>query len=332
MSSTEVAGVGSRPITGSTGERVPSSAALRGRLAHRRRAPRRRRGGRRGARSTPPSRAARAAFPAWAALGPEGRAADPASASPTASWRARRSSPRSRRPTTARCSLGNVHRVVPRAALNIEFFAELRADARATTHRLARGHEPRALRPRGRRRADHAVERAADADHLEGRPGARGRQHGGREAAGVGAAHLLAARRHRARRGRSRRRPERRAGHRRGGRRGARRARATSTGSASPARPDTARLIGQAAARTLTPVELGARRQVAVHRLRRRRPRRRGADGRHPVPERRAGVPRRYARPGRGGGRRRVPREGARSRGGDGRRRSARAWRRASAR
>ena len=179
--------------------------------------------------------AARRAFPAWARLGPEGRA--PSSA-------ASRRRIRSRAEELAAVEtadngsllLGNVHRVVPRAALNIEFFADWALQARARDRRT-RGHESRALRARRRRRARHAVERAADAHDLEGRSGAGRRQHRGREAAGMGAAHLLAARRHRACRGHSRRRAERGAGHRRGRRRSAGRARRTSTGSASPARP-----------------------------------------------------------------------------------------------
>ena len=75
---------------------------------------------------------------------------------------------------------------------------------------------------------------------------------------------------------------------------------------------DTAKSIGQAAARSITPLARRARRQVAVHRLRRRRPRCRRADRRGPVRERRPGLPGGHARAGRAEHRRRVPRQGAR--------------------
>ena len=180
-------------------------------------------------------RAARAAFPAWAALGPQGRApilkqlcrGDPGAregAGRSRDGRQRLAAPR-QRPSHGAARRAQ-HRVLRR----------LGSEARAHDRR-ARGHESRALRARRRRRSHHALECAADAHDLEGGSGARGRQHRRREAAGMGAAHLLVARGHRERGGHSSRRLERGAGHRRGRRRGAGRARGRSTGSASPAHP-----------------------------------------------------------------------------------------------
>ena len=97
--------------------------ALPGRIAHRRRAPRRRGGGRRARGRRRGPRRARG-VPRLGGARPGWTRADPAALRRGHPARARRSSPRSRRPTTARCSLGNVHRVVPRAAHNIEFFAD----------------------------------------------------------------------------------------------------------------------------------------------------------------------------------------------------------------
>ena len=78
----------------------------------------------------------------------------------------------------------------------------LAAEAGARGLRDARPHQPRQLGPGGPLRADHPVERPADAGHLEGRPGARGRQHGGPQARRVDPADRLPAGRHR-RRGRA---------------------------------------------------------------------------------------------------------------------------------
>ena len=239
--------------------------------------------------------AARRAFPAWAALGPEGRLPI-LRASPRASGRAPASLPAVETIDNGSLLAGNA--APGRSARGAEHLrsSPTGADPARAHDRLARGGQPRPLRSGRRRGADHALERAADADHLEGRAGARRRQHGGREAAGMGAAHLLADGRHRRGGRRAGRCAERRAGHRR--RRPVRRCvnhadvdRISFTGST-----DTARLIGQAAARCITPAQRGARRQVAVHRLRRCRPGRRRADRRRPVRQRRPGLPRRHAR------------------------------------
>ena len=100
----------------------------------------------------------------------------------------------------------------------------LAAAARPRGLRDARPPQPRQLGPRRGLRADHPVERAADARHLEGRPRARRRQHRGAQARRVVAAHRVPARRHRRRGRAARRRVQRRAGLRRGGRRAAGRA------------------------------------------------------------------------------------------------------------
>ena len=97
----------------------PTSSPIDGAHPRRGRGGRRGRGrrrGRRGARRVPGVGGARAA----------GAAADPQALRARHPRRAPRSSRRSRPPTTARCSSGNLTRVVPRAALNIEFFADLR--------------------------------------------------------------------------------------------------------------------------------------------------------------------------------------------------------------
>ena len=126
--------------------------------------------------------------------------------------------------------------------------------------------------PSGVDRGDHAVERPADARDLARRAGAGGRQHRGPQAAGVGAAHGVDAGRHRARCRPPRRRVQRRAGDRRGGGRRAR---------GAPRRgPHRVHRLGRRPASSwrrppapnLTPVSPGARRQVAVRRVRRRRP------------------------------------------------------------
>ena len=101
---------------------------------------------------------------------------------------------RSRPRTTARCSIANQKRIVDRAAHNIAFFAKLARTLGARADPRPRRRQPRALRAGRRGRADHAVERAADALDVEDRPGARGRQHGRAQATGVGAAVVLAAR------------------------------------------------------------------------------------------------------------------------------------------
>ena len=241
--------------------RVLASARFADRLADRRRAPRRRGGRRRGEVD--------------AAVGGGARGVS------------RVGGARAERPRCRSCSAspqGILARAKELAAVETADNGSLlarqpasRGAARRAEHRVLRrlgatklvGHtidspevdQPRALRSGGRRGADHAVERAADADHVEGRPGARGRQHGRREAAGMGAAHVLAARRHRARGRRTRRRAERRAGHRRRGRRRAGRPSRTSIASASPARPRPRKSIGEAAARSITPLaaELGGK-------------------------------------------------------------------------
>ena len=78
----------------------------------------------------------------------------------------------------------------------------LAAETGARGLRDARAHQPRQLGPSGPLRADHTVERPADAGHLEGRPGSRGRQHGDPQARRVDPADCLPAGRHR-RRGRA---------------------------------------------------------------------------------------------------------------------------------
>ena len=93
--------------------------------------------------------------------------------------------------------IANQKRIVDRAAHNIAFFSQARAHARARADPRPRRRQPRALRASRRRRADHAVERAADALDVEDRSRARGRQHRRDQAAGVGAAVVLVARGHR---------------------------------------------------------------------------------------------------------------------------------------
>ena len=189
MSTATVAGVAVSTDHFIDGKRVASNAEIRGVLADRRQASRRYerrrrerdRGRRR--RCAPRVSGVGRARPRRTAPDPEAfRAGDPRSRAGNRGGRDRGQRIAADRKRRARDSARRAqHRVLRRS----------RAAAQSRDDRFAGGGEPRALRSRRRRRADHAVERAVHADDLEGRSGARRRRHGGREAAGVGAADLL---------------------------------------------------------------------------------------------------------------------------------------------
>ena len=153
--------------------------------------------------------------------------------------------------------------------------------------RLREPHRVGSFRRHGR---DHAVERATDARDVADRTGARRRQQRRRQAARVGAAQRIDPRRPHARGRPARRRVQRRAGDRRGGRR-----RADGTSGRRPDRVhglDRDRQARRAGRRREPHPDLArARREVAVRRVRRRRPRRRREAGGEPVRQRRPGVP-----------------------------------------
>ena len=138
--------------------------------------------------------AARRAFPAWAALGPEGRHAVLSRLADAIDAAV---------PDLAKVECvdnGSLYeamhlRVLPRAANNIRFFAQYAVDrlTEPPAHPARRRAQPRPSRSRRGGRRLHALERPLHARHLAGGPGAGGRQHGGAQAPGMGAAHLLAA-------------------------------------------------------------------------------------------------------------------------------------------
>ena len=179
--------------------------------------------------------------------------------------------------------------VMPRVARNFRFFADhlLTLGGRQGPRRVRRAFR---VGPQRRHRGDHAVERPVDARHLARGSGAGGRQRRDPQAAGVGAAHRVDARRHRARCRPARRRVQRAAGDRRGG--GRRPHRPPRPGPHRVHRIGTDRQArGAGRRREPHPGEPGARGQVAVRRLRRRRSRRGRRTGGQPVRQRRPGLP-----------------------------------------
>ena len=134
--------------------------------------------------------AARRAYPKWAALGPEGR-------HPILKRFAQAILDHGKEIAAVETEdngsllIGNTARVVPRAALNISFFAD-----RALHLNDEKIDSPEVVNhvrfdPAGRRRAHHALERPLHAHHLEGRSVPRRRRHRGGETSRVGAADLL---------------------------------------------------------------------------------------------------------------------------------------------
>ena len=145
--------------------------------------------------------AAKAAFPAWAATS---RAERARILHAIADGVEKRIEELAIVETTDNGALLRSHRrgVMPRVAHNFRFFADWLLKLEHEDFETRGAHQPRQLGPGGPLRADHAVERPADAGHLEGRPGPRGRQHGDPQARRVVPADRLPAGRHR-RRGRA---------------------------------------------------------------------------------------------------------------------------------
>ena len=188
------------------------------------------------ARRISPSQAATEAFPGWAALGPDGRAAHLHRLADLIDANVERLA-------AVECAdmamlLRSLRaRVIARGARNFRAYADLAVALRGAGLGVERDAQPRradAERPGGR---DHALERAVHALDLEDGARARGRLHGRAEARRVVAALVLAPLRPRRRGGLPAGRLQRRPGDRRGGRRRARRAIRASAGSRSPARP-----------------------------------------------------------------------------------------------
>ena len=223
-------------------------------------------------RPTPPSRAAKAAFPAWRAVSPADRArllrrlADARRGAPARSWRGSSRANVGKPISGARGEVGMVAQV-------FHFYAGAVDKHHGETIPVAGGIDvdlPRAAR---RRRPDRALELPAQHRVLEARPGARLRQHGRAEAGRADAAVGAPARRARARgrhpRGRRQRRSSGRA--RSSGSRlvehpGRREDRVHRLDRGRPRRDDRRRRDDQAR-------HARARRQVGERRLRRRRPR-----------------------------------------------------------
>ena len=162
---------------------------------------------------------------------------------------------------------------MPRVAHNFRFFADFLVDDLHHPDFETRGHRNHvSWDPAGVVRAHLAVERPADARHLEGCTRARRRQHGRAQAVGMVATDRIAAGRHRPRGRPARRRLQRGAGIRRRGRRRARSPSRTSPHLVHRIGADgqdhRGRRRGQPDARVAR-----ARRQVTLRRVRRRRPR-----------------------------------------------------------
>ena len=244
--------------------------------------------------------AARAAFPAWAATS---RAERARILHAIADGVEKRIEDLANVETLDNGALLRSHRrgVMPRVAHNFRFFADwlLKLEHRGLRH--SRPHQPRELGPGGPVRADHAVERPADAGHLEGRPGAGRREHGDPQARRVVPAHCFAARRHRGRGRAAGRCPQRRAGIRHRGRQRSRLA---------PGRPPDQlhRFRAHRPAhrpggrRQPHPSQPRTRRKVTAVGLRRRGPRPRRGPGGGAVRQRRTGMPGRDPHPCRGDG------------------------------
>ena len=255
--------------------------------------------------------AARAAFPAWAAMSVAERSAILRRVADGVEARVEELA---RVETRDNGSLLRSHRrgVMPRVAMNFRYFADF-AEELAHPDMEVRGHRERiSYDPAGVVAIITPWNAPADAGHLEDRAGDGGREHRGAQAAGVGTADREPAGRHHGRGRGAGRGLQRRAGHRgRGGRTAVRAPRHQPTG-VHRVRPHR-RPGGGSGRAEHRPALLRAGRQVAAARLRGLRHGPGGEPHRGAVRQRRAGLPGRLPRPGPRVGRRGVHRRASSS-------------------